>query len=123
DRNVTGIQTCALPIWLIHEHNITEEAVGLIVGLGNLRVTPDSLGPKTSEKILVTNHLFTLEEYDVTQGYRPVSTIAPGVMGTTRMETMEIIQGIVKEPEPDFLIAFDALRARAVWRLHQTVQA
>ena len=108
--------------WLIHEHNITEEAVGLIVGLGNLRVTPDALGPKTSEKILVTNHLFTLEDYDVTQGYRPVSTIAPGVMGTTGMETMEIIQGIVKEHEPDFLIAIDALRARAVSRLNETIQ-
>src|SRR5699024_9321857 len=58
----------------------------------------------------------------VTQGYRPVSTIAPGVMGTTGMETMEIIQGIVKEHEPDFLIAIDALRARAVSRLNETIQ-
>lgn len=108
--------------WLLKENKISSGDVGLIVGLGNLHVTPDALGPKTSDKILVTNHLFALDDYEVDEGYRPVSTIAPGVMGTTGMETMDIIQGIVKEHEPDFLIAIDALRARAVSRLNETIQ-
>lgn len=108
--------------WLLKENNISKDAKGLIVGLGNWHVTPDALGPMTTEKVLVTSHLFSLEDASVSKGYRPVAAVSPGVMGTTGIETSHIIKGVVDEFKPDFLIAIDALSARAVKRLNQTIQ-
>ena len=51
-----------------------------------------------------------------------VSAIAPGVMAQTGMETVEIIRGVVKETNPDFIIAIDALAARNSRRLNRTIQ-
>lgn len=36
---------------------ISTEATILVIGLGNWNVTPDSLGPKVIEKLIVTRHL------------------------------------------------------------------
>ena len=36
----------------------------LIIGLGNSESTPDSLGPKTIDKVLATSHLFLLGEVE-----------------------------------------------------------
>ena len=33
-----------------------------------------------------------------------VSTLAPGVMGQTGMETVEVVRGVVKETKPDLVI-------------------
>ena len=38
--------------------NLNDEAAALVVGLGNWNATPDALGPKVVEKVLVTRHLF-----------------------------------------------------------------
>src|SRR5690606_38789592 len=77
--------------------NIEKDASCLIVGLGNRNVTPDALGPETVERILVTNHLFNLHPEYVSEGYRPVSAIAPGVMGVTGIETSDTIFGIIEK--------------------------
>jgi len=124
----TGMQQAAQKVLaaelrkLIQSHKIDEKQKGLIVGLGNWHVTPDALGPMTTEKILVTSHLFELEREDPQAGYRPVAAVAPGVMGVTGMETSDIIFGIVSKFKPDFIIAIDALAARAVERLNETIQ-
>lgn len=107
---------------LLQLNEIREDAVGFIVGLGNYSITPDALGPVTLEHILVTNHLFELDHEEVSSGYRPVSAIAPGVMGTTGMETSDVIQGIVRTFEPDFIIAIDALASRSIERVNETIQ-
>src|SRR5699024_7326051 len=70
---------------LLVSSNVSSDAKGLIVGLGNWDVTPDALGPKTVENILVTNHLFELDYETVASGYRPVAAISQGVMGVTGM--------------------------------------
>ncbi|HLR70452.1 MAG TPA: GPR endopeptidase, partial [Pseudogracilibacillus sp.] len=57
---------------ILKKNNITKDATGLIVGLGNWNVTPDALGPMTIEKVQVTSHLFKLDFETVTEGYRPV---------------------------------------------------
>ena len=72
---------------LLKSLNINNHAEGLIIGLGNIQSTPDSLGPKTIEKILVTRHLFELNT-NVKEGIRPISAITPGVMATTGIESM-----------------------------------
>ncbi|WP_106406318.1 GPR endopeptidase [Bacillus marinisedimentorum] len=101
---------------------IEEEARCLIVGLGNWNVTPDALGPIAVENLLVTSHLFELQPESVQEGYRPVSAIAPGVMGITGIETSDIIFGVIEKTKPDFVIAIDALASRAVERVNATIQ-
>lgn len=94
----------------------------LIVGLGNRNVTADALGPFVVKDLMVTRHLFQLMPEQVEAGYRPVSAVAPGVMGLTGMETSEIIFGIVEKTQPDAVIAIDALASRALNRVNTTIQ-
>ena len=107
---------------LLEKNNISADKTGLIVGLGNGKVTPDALGPMTIEKILVTNHLFELNHESVADGYRPVAAVSPGVMGVTGIETSEIILGIIEKFKPDFVIAVDALASRSIERVNETIQ-
>ncbi|MFD1038538.1 GPR endopeptidase [Virgibacillus byunsanensis] len=107
---------------LVKKNKIPNDATGLIVGLGNWNVTPDALGPMTAEKILVTSHLFQMEHESVAEGYRPVASVTPGVMGVTGIETSDIIFGIIEKFDPDFVIAIDALASRSIERVNETIQ-
>lgn len=102
--------------------NISKNASCLVVGLGNWNVTPDALGPITVENLLITKHLFDLQPENVDEGFRPVSAIAPGVMGLTGIETSDIIDGVIEKTKPDFVIAIDALAARSIERVNSTIQ-
>ncbi|MGM7721057.1 GPR endopeptidase [uncultured Metabacillus sp.] len=102
--------------------NIPKDASCLVVGLGNWNVTPDALGPLTVENLLITRHLFKLQPENVEEGFRPVSAIAPGVMGLTGIETSDIISGVIEQSKPDFVIAIDALAARSIERVNTTIQ-
>lgn len=101
-------------------NNIKESASCLIIGLGNRLSTPDSLGVKTLEDIIITNHLFTLGS--VKEGIRPVMAFSPGVMSSTGIESSIIIKSICKEVKPDFIIAIDALASKNIERLNKTIQ-
>ncbi len=92
----------------------------LVVGLGNEHSTPDSLGPKVASKVLVTRHLFMLG--DVDSGYRCVSSLEPGVLGQTGLETSEIIKAIVDMFKPDLVIVIDALASQSIDRVNKTIQ-
>jgi spore protease len=94
----------------------------LIVGLGNWQVTPDALGPKVSEKIMVTRHLQTVMPEAIDDSVRPVCSVAPGVLGITGIETVEIVKGVVEKIKPDLVICIDALAARKVERVNATIQ-
>ncbi|WP_339228182.1 GPR endopeptidase [Oceanobacillus sp. FSL K6-2867] len=107
---------------LLVRNNIPIDANGLIVGLGNWNVTPDALGPMAVEKVLVTSHLFKLQQETVAEGYREVAAVTPGVMGVTGIETSDIIFGIAEKYKPDFVIAIDALASRSIERVNETIQ-
>ncbi|MBQ7925229.1 MAG: GPR endopeptidase [Lachnospiraceae bacterium] len=122
----------------------------LIVGLGNRAVTADALGPLVLDNLYINRHL--VKEYGkvaLTMGQsrermkgsedstrkseegqeeQPedflylVSSLEPGVMAKTGMETAEIIKGVIQETRPDCVIAIDALAARSIKRLSRTVQ-
>ena len=95
----------------------------MAVGLGNRSITPDALGPKCTEYILPTRHLQgELARSVGLEGLRSVTVMAPGVLGQTGAEAGEIIAGLVKELKPSGVIAIDALAARSLQRLGQTVQ-
>ena len=51
-----------------------------------------------------------------------MAAVSASKMAKTAMETAEIIGGVVKETEPDVLIAVDALAARSIKRLNRTIQ-
>ena len=99
---------------------IKESDSCLIIGLGNEKSTPDSLGPLSIDKILVTKHLYSLGE--VEKGYRNVSVFKPSVTGLTGIETKELIRGILGVCEPDFIIVIDALSSSSISRLNKTIQ-
>ena len=92
----------------------------LIVGLGNDKSTPDSLGPLTIDNIVVTNHLFELGE--LSTSYNRVAAINPGVMGQTGIETSDIINSIVNKIKPKLLIVIDSLASKSIERLNKTIQ-
>ena len=96
----------------------------LVVGLGNREVTPDALGPEVVNNLYITRHL--LKEYGeyAFSGRKvaQISGIVPGVMAQTGMETVEIIRGIIRETNPQMVIAIDALAARSIKRLGRTIQ-
>lgn len=95
----------------------------LVVGLGNDRCTPDALGPKTAERILVTRHMAReLRRILDIPDLATVSCVAPGVLGQTGVETGEIVRGVADRIKPSLVIAVDALAARSVDRLGSTVQ-
>jgi len=68
----------------------------LIVGLGNWNATPDALGPRVTQKVLVTRHLHDYVPAEVLGGLRSVAALSPGVLGITGIETAEVIQGVVE---------------------------
>lgn len=105
------------------EHlQIPKDARVLVIGLGNWNVTPDALGPLVVENVMVTRHYFELMPDHVGPGYRAVSAVAPGVLGTTGIESSEIVQGIVEKSKPDLVIAIDALASRSLDRVNSTIQ-
>lgn len=106
----------------LQEVGIGPDAKTLLVGLGNWNVTADAFGPLVVKHSMVTRHLFQLAPEQVSEGYRSVSAISPGVLGITGIETSEIVYGVVKESQPDFVIAFDSLASRALSRVNTTIQ-
>lgn len=106
---------------LINSH-ITEKEDILVVGLGNIYVTPDALGPKVINEIDVTRHIIKYLPQYIDENTRPVTAIAPGVLGTTGIETLEILKGVVDNIKPKLLIVIDALASRSIERISSTIQ-
>ena len=102
--------------------HVDKQAEILVVGLGNVYVTPDSLGPKVINETDVTRHLIKYLPQYVEEGTRMVSAISPGVLGTTGIETVEILKGIVDNIKPKLIIVIDALASRSIERISSTVQ-
>lgn len=105
---------------IIMENNITKDSSCLIIGLGNIKSTPDSLGPLSINNILVTNHLFKYGS--VEDGFRRTFAFSPGVMATTGIETSDLIKSLVKDIKADFVIAIDSLSSGSIDRLMKTIQ-
>ncbi|MCL2287392.1 MAG: GPR endopeptidase [Firmicutes bacterium] len=103
-------------------HNLPKDATALVIGLGNRQVTPDALGPKVCEKLMVTRHMGELVPQDLQGRLRAVCAISPGVMGITGIETAEIVKGVAEKTKPDLIIAIDALAARCTNRINAAIQ-
>ena len=102
--------------------NVKKEDKVLVVGLGNWNVTPDALGPKVIEGIMVTRHLSQVMPEFMEEDMISVAAISPGVLGTTGIETVEVIKALVENIKPSLIICIDALAARRIERLNKTIQ-
>ena len=107
---IAGLLTPMLP----------QQGLALVVGLGNRAMTPDVVGPKAVDYTLVTRHL--VEGLPQFSHLRPVAALAPGVLGTTGMESGAVVEALVEQLRPACVLAIDALAARSVHRLCRTVQ-
>lgn len=106
---------------LLEKHIQGKDSI-LVVGLGNIYVTPDALGPKVINEIDITRHLLEYMPEVLDQNTREVSAISPGVLGTTGIETLEILKGIIDNVKPKLVIVIDALASRSIERISSSVQ-
>ena len=96
---------------------LPEDGPVLAAGLGNAAMTPDALGPRTLDHLLITRHL-----QEVLPGFRSVAAMGGGVLGTTGLEAAEWVRGVSEHVAPAAVIVIDALAARGLDRLCTTIQ-
>jgi len=103
--------------------DLSSNTTTMVIGLGNWNITPDSLGPKTVEKLFITRHMIDkLEGENEEKRFGSLCAFSPGVLGITGIESAEVIHGIVEKIKPDLVIAIDALAARDMSRVSTTIQ-
>lgn len=94
-----------------------------VAGLGNAELTADAIGPQTVQRLTATRHLQEHESLLYREiGCAALSALAPGVLGQTGIETLELLRGAVECVRPDVVLVIDALAARSCERLSRTVQ-
>lgn len=94
----------------------------LVVGLGNRAITSDSLGPEVTDRLIITRHLFSHAPEMLSANYASVCAIAPGVLGITGIETEEVVSAVCDKIKPCAVIVVDALAARSIDRITNTIQ-
>lgn len=94
----------------------------MVVGLGNLYVTPDALGSKVVNSIEVTRHILEFAKEMIDSNTREVSAICPGVMGNTGIQTSEIISAISNIVKPQYIIVIDSLMSKSIKRVGASIQ-
>ncbi len=92
----------------------------LVVGLGNRAITPDSLGPGVVDRTLVTRHLLGGPLRD--NPMQSVCAVAPGVLGVTGIESMELVEAVVRQVKPRAVLCVDSLAARDSRRIGSAIQ-
>lgn len=116
-REPAGFRCAAEQLGKYLSRMVPAEGPVLVAGLGNSAVTSDTIGPRTLNHLLVTRHL---QKY--LPQLRSVSAVAPGVLGVTGLESMEVIKGIADRSRPCCVVAVDALASRSLHRVCSTVQ-
>lgn len=106
---------------LIKLVDLKENACVLVAGLGNNAVTPDALGPQTVKNTVVTRHL-SGELSELFGDYRPVAALETGVLGTTGIESAQMLKAVADRIKPDCVIVVDALATCRLFRICSTVQ-
>ncbi len=86
----------------------------LVVGLGNPKLTADSLGSKVFDRLIVTRQLGDVST--------ELSGICPNVMGVTGIESFDVIKGVCQRIKPDLVIAVDSLSSATTGRIASAFQ-
>lgn len=93
------------------------EGCVLVAALGNPAMTPDALGSLCADSLIVTRHLGA-----VLPQFRPLCVLRCGVLGTTGLESAELVKSAVGLSGCSAVIAVDALCAADEEKLCATVQ-
>lgn len=102
------------------KYSLNERSKIMVVGLGNEKVTADSLGCRVIDKLTVTGHLY--DDEGVRNKFGNLCAIKCGVPGTTGIESFCIIKSVVSSIKPDIIVAVDTLSCGKTERLGRTVQ-
>lgn len=116
------VEVLAKEISNIVDKHIKKEEEIMIVGLGNLYSTPDSLGSRVVNEVEITRHIKIYLPQYIDENTRAISAISPGVLGTTGIESAEIIRGIVDKVKPKMILAIDSLCSKNVSRINKSIQ-
>ena len=106
---------------ILQSNGYNKDMKTLIIGLGNIKSTPDSLGPLVSDSIITTSHLYDMK-IEVDKAFSSVCSFYPGVTGITGIETSNMIIGVVNEVKPDLIIVVDALSSTSISRVNKSIQ-
>ncbi|MEG1633868.1 MAG: GPR endopeptidase [Oscillospiraceae bacterium] len=96
-------------------------AATLVAGLGNAAITPDAVGPIAVDNVMATRHLKAQMPRDFA-AFREVVAVRPGVLGSTGVESAELLKALCGTLSPSRIIAVDALASAELSRLCRTVQ-
>lgn len=94
----------------------------LCVGLGNEKMTADSLGAITVNNLHITRHIIDGSPLKALSKMHNLSAIKSSVSGVTGLNSYDIINGVIQKTTPDFVIAVDTLACKSVRRLGRAVQ-
>lgn len=89
-----------------------------IVGLGSDQYTADSVGAKALRYIHANAYLERLK-IPLTN---KISTLEPGVLGETGIETRRIIESVVEEIHPDVVLLIDSFVTQSAAYLNHTIE-
>lgn len=126
DKNIvskTNFQKLKKAFYKVLQKYLEFEGPILVVGLGNKEMSADYLGPKVIDDIDV--HVAvknSLTGNEIEKSKRIVYAISPGVIGTTGMETSDIINGVISKVDVSGIIIIDSLKSQNVSRLFKTIQ-
>ena len=89
----------------------------LVLGIGNPNITPDSLGSKAVERLMVTRPMHPRPE-----GFKEVGALATPVFGVSGIESAELAEGLVRVLQPEAVVLIDAMATSRLERLCKTIQ-
>lgn len=122
EENQKIVELLSCEIEKIVDKHIGKSEDILVVGLGNLYSTPDSLGSKVVKKIEITRHIKKYMPQYIDKNARAISAVAPGVLGMTGIETWEFLKGIIDNINPKLILVIDSLCSRSVNRISKSIQ-
>ena len=95
----------------------------LVVGLGNIKLTADSIGTKSATRVKPTMHIREYDEdfFDELE-CSEIAVLCPGVPAITGMDTATTVRVVCEGISPDVILAIDSISTRSRTRLGNTIQ-
>ncbi len=101
------------------KYSIKRKSKVMVVGLGNEKVTADSLGSYVVDKLLVSSHVFGQDIFD---HYGNLCALKCGVSGTTGIPSYDVVRAVTDVAKPDVIIAVDTIASTTTASLACTIQ-
>lgn len=93
----------------------------LFAGLGNRRVTPDSVGPLCADRVIATRHLKRTPLKGI--HLNDTAVISAGVMAQTGLESAELVRAAAELVKPAVIIVCDAFACSDISHLGTVISA